>query len=143
MTIYTDVNYNAEKKHFTAKLISDVKRGVLIEKALSNIYIRSPYGDVYTAVKYDDTAQLRTIHDYLVHGTLDSKVRIDSIVIRFGYLDRRLNSLHWLDLTELFKRWSYGTATRTEKNKFRQVLKVLNLSTRSVKLLMAPEIKYS
>ena len=74
---------------------------------------------------------LNDISDYLKIKDYDKDI-INSIVVRCGWMDKNLNSLQFIPLTDLIKRIRSGEASSKEKRKLQEICKQLSLSMRDI-----------
>lgn len=113
---------------------------VLITKHVAVLYHvseRTGYGPGphkhYAPILYTNTDMLKAIHN-LFTGCLqpgDFEV-LDKILVRYGWMDKKLNSLRWMSVIELYRRYSNNTLDHSDKSKLNRVLQQITLSKRDM-----------
>lgn len=113
----------------------EMNRRVFITQSISFLFQTAVSEDdkrvTYKALFYRDHQILETIEDYLRGRDVDMGI-IDTVVVRFGWMDKRLNKLSFMSLTDLMKKIKAKEATNTEKRKLTAICKQLGLSLNSV-----------
>ena len=85
----------------------------------------------YKEITYRNMSTLNDISDYLKMRDYYKDI-INSIVVRCGWMDKNLNSLQFIPLTDLIKRIRSGEASSKEKRKLQEICKQLSLSMRDI-----------
>lgn len=85
----------------------------------------------YRPIDYRDTKTLTQIEKYLRGGRYNEEI-ISSIVVRFGWMDKRLNKLSFIGLPEFMKLIRQNEATDTQHRKLQEICKQLSLSMKNV-----------
>ena len=126
-----------DENSIVATRISD-NATITIECSISDIYVYREYMRIdplrtakvsYHAVTFTHHQVLSEIRNlFLGVASEGDLATLDYTVIRFGWLDKTLNSLQWLPVVELYRRWCSGELTPTQKNKLNAICKALSLS---------------
>ena len=85
----------------------------------------------YRPVNYKDVKVLTAIDNYL-RGVRHDKAIIERLVIRYGWMDRRLSNLSFVNLTDFMKNIRQGDSTSTDQRKLQELCKQLSLSMKVV-----------
>lgn len=85
----------------------------------------------YRPVNYRDVKLLTQIDRYL-RGVHYNKDVVDRLVIRFGWMDRRLNKLSFMSLTELMSKVRSNEADASQERKVQELCKQLSLSLKAI-----------
>lgn len=107
---------------------------VLIEQSISFLFLKTqdPKQTLYAPVTYKNNPEvLHQINDYLTGCTMETGL-LDRVVIRGGWMDRKLNSLTFTPLLDVVKRFRNNEATKRDKYKLIQLCKQLSISQRSL-----------
>lgn len=109
---------------------------VVIEKSISQLYTLTnhPNGSQsFEPITFTQIATLMAIHDLLMGHVTDGQIKLlNHIYIRYGWLDKRLNSLHWVSLLELHRRFCAGQEHPTDKSKIAYLGKILSIARRDM-----------
>lgn len=132
--MFKKVKHIETKFLFTA--IDETGRDVTIDESISFIYTAEADESKvhYRAVDFHDKTTLDQMVKYFT-GKPFKKAVIDTIVIRYGWMDKGLNKLEFLPFMELIERYHAKTATSTDKRKLNAVLKQLSLSKKRVTVI--------
>lgn len=132
--MFKKVKHLETKYLFTAK--DESGRDVTIDESISFIFtVEADESKVnYRAVDFHDTAILDQMVKYFT-GKPFKKAVIDTIVIRYGWMDKGLNKLEFLPFMELIEKHHDKTATSTDKRKLGAVLKQLCISKKRVTVI--------
>lgn len=122
------------------RAIDEMGRKVSITESIAFIFeVRVAKDDTwvdYSPVDFRQTEILEEIENYLRGVSYDTDV-IDTIVIRYGWMDKRLNKLSFIPLTTFMEtiRGMYKDRlpTATDQRKLTAVCKQLSLSLKAVK----------
>lgn len=118
---------------FTAT--DEMGRRVLIIESISflfNVQVDENGKSVnYKPIDYHSPRVLTQVERFLT-GKKFKKEVIESIVVRFGWMDKRLNKLSFLPLTDLMDLIRKGEADKTQKRKLVEICKQLSLSMKHV-----------
>lgn len=128
-------NVQYDRGIFTAT--DETGRQVTIDESISFIFqveVKKGTGVRYTALSYKTADILEQVENYLT-GELYSKRILQSIVVRYGWMDKNLNKLTFLPLLDLVKMLNDKKATSTDKRKMNAVLKQLCLSKKRVTVI--------
>lgn len=113
----------------------EMNRRVFITESISFLFQAATSEDdkrvTYKALYYKQADILEIIEDYLRGRDVDMDI-VDTIVVRFGWMDKRLNKLSFMSLTDLMKKIKAKEATSTEKRKLTAICKQLGLSLNNV-----------
>lgn len=116
---------------FTA--VDESGRNITIFESISFIFTVIVDEDnqrvTYKPVRYTNTSILKAIENFLIGKKYDEKI-IDSIVIRFGWMDKHLNKLEFIGLTELMNMGKLMSLT--QKRKVGAICKQLSMSTKNI-----------
>ena len=85
----------------------------------------------YRPIDYRDTKTLTQIEKYLRGGRYNEDI-ITSIVVRFGWMDKRLNKLSFIGLPEFMKLIRLNEANDKQHRKLQEICKQLSLSMKNV-----------
>ena len=85
----------------------------------------------YRPVNYKDVKTLTAIDNFLC-GRRHNKAIVERLVIRYGWMDKRLNNLSFVNLTDFMSKIRQGEATSTDTRKLQELCKQLSLSLKSV-----------
>lgn len=111
---------------------------VVIEHSISFLFLRTedkPKHISYTAVTYKNhTDVLHQLNDYLTGATYETGL-LDRVVIRCGWMDKKLNSLEFIPFLDLVKRFRSGTPTKRDRLKLMQICKQLSISMRGLHVI--------
>lgn len=130
---YKDIS--RDENTIYATRISDNAK-IEIDRSISDIYVikqhklsdRSFTGFGYQSLDFTDTEILLSMRRLFTGcSTEHDDFMLETVVIRFGWLDTGLNSLHWLPVTELYRLWCTKELTATQRNKLQQINKALTL----------------
>ena len=113
--------------------LDEFNRYCFIDKSISMLFHVSA-SDIkvsYKEITYRNISTLNDISDYLKMKDYDKDI-INSIVVRCGWMDKNLNSLQFIPLTDLIKRIRSGEASSKEKRKLQEICKQLSLSMRDI-----------
>lgn len=125
---------NVKKVNGIFEAYDEMDRRVFIAESISFLF--QVNGDdkrvMYKPLYYRDANILEEIELFLVGNPRANLKIVDSIVVRFGWMDKRLNKLSFLPLTELLKLVQTKKATATQKRKLTAVCKQLGISLNSV-----------
>lgn len=123
---------------FTAT--DETDRDVIITESISFLFevLPSSYGPKkskkrikYDAITYRSTDLLAEIENYLC-GKDYNKTIIGRVVVRFGWMNKRLNSLVFISLKDLVHLVRAKEATPTQVRKFLAICKQLSISQKVV-----------
>lgn len=108
-------------------------RYVFIERSISFLFqaAASDKRVTYKPLYYRQADILEEIEDYLRGRDCDLEI-IETIVIRFGWMDKTLSKLSFMSLTQLMARIRTKAANSTEKRKLVAICKQLGLSLTNV-----------
>ena len=131
-------NVNNDRPSYIAAL-DETGRNVKIDKSISFIYavtVDENNHVHYCKVDYRRQDTLYVIHKYLTDESLtsDEVSLVNSIVIRYGWLDKRLNSVVFIPLTDLVRNVQRNRRPSTDVNKFNAICRQLYLSRRDIKV---------
>lgn len=122
--------------NFTA--YDETGRRVFISESISLIFkveVNEEHNSVrYVPITYKDTTTLTVIERYLMGKTPTGRnaLKMENIVIRFGWMDKRLNKLSFIGLDVLMERIRSGQPEVSDKGKLQQICKQLSLSQKRV-----------
>lgn len=85
----------------------------------------------YKPIDYHSPKVLGQVERFLT-GKKFNKEIISSIVVRFGWMDKRLNKLSFLSLIDLMKLIRESEADKTQQRKLVEICKQLSLSMKHV-----------
>ena len=115
--------------------IDETGRRVFIVESISFIFeviVDEEMNTVrYRPVNYKDVKVLTAIDNYL-RGVRHNKAIIERLVIRYGWMDRRLSNLSFVNLTDFMKNIRQGDGTSTDQRKLQELCKQLSLSMKNV-----------
>ena len=111
-----------------------------IHRSISYIYTRverTITGNpevIYRALSWKDKIEFGLIEAALLGYEIDSneQLDLDKIVIRFGWISKSMLELKWTPLTELIDKYLEGKLNFTERNKFRNICRTLNIPMRTM-----------
>lgn len=143
---YKDISKDEDCIYATR--VSD-NAAVTIDRSISDIYVAREYMQLkplsiakvnYQAVSFMDHQVLIEIRNLFLGIATDADLAmLDNTMIRFGWLDRTLNSLQWLPVLELYRRWCNGELTSSQKNKLNAICKALSLSRKDMVATVASD----
>lgn len=117
---------------FTA--IDELGRSVTIIESISFIYKVDVNPDddrvTYRPVKYTTPKILKEVENFLTGKKYDATIT-DAIVIRFGWMDKRLNKLSFIGLSDLMAKGKEMSST--ERRKVGAICKQLSISMKLLK----------
>lgn len=127
--MFTNVNY--DRGLFTA--LDETKRKIYITESISFIFTVKATKKTarYTPVTYKDPEILSEVEAYLKNNEYNPEV-LKSIVIRFGWMDKRLNKLEFIGLEDLVSKIRSKDATPTQIRKLTAICKQLSISLSSI-----------
>ena len=128
-------NVQYDRGIFTAT--DETGRQVTIDESISFIFqveVKKGPRVRYTALNYKAADVLEQIENYFT-GEIYSKKVLESIVVRYGWMDKNLNKLTFLPLLDLVKMVNGKEATLTDKRKLNAVLKQLCISKKRVTVI--------
>ena len=133
---YTNVKCNDVA--FTAIDALDNNKPVIIDKSVSNIFIREEKkGTIaFTALTYKDLPKLTLIEEFIKGEKYISPYEaeiLSKIYIRFGWLDKTLSQLQWVPLSIMVTKFVNKQLEGSEKTKFMGICKLLSLSLRTAR----------
>lgn len=115
--------------------VDESGRRVFITESISFIFevtVNTEMNTVsYRPVNYKDVKLLTQIDRYL-RGQRYNKDVVDRLVIRFGWMDRRLNKLSFMSLTELMSKVRSNEADASQERKVQELCKQLSLSLKAI-----------
>lgn len=123
---------NKEQSHFTA--IDESGRNVIIYDSISFLFqveVLNPHTVVYKPVTFKNGDVLREVESYILGKEHDPEV-ISSIVVRFGWMDKRLNKLSFMNLTDVMVKRTDKNVNKTIKSKFVAICKYLSISMKNI-----------
>lgn len=132
--MFKKVKHDASAFIFTA--IDETNRKVTIDESISFIY-KVEAADkkvIYRAMDYHNGDVMEELDKYF-RGQPFNKEIIETIVIRYGWMDKILNKLEFVPLMDLINKFYDKTATSTDKSKFKAILKQLSLSKKFVTII--------
>ena len=126
---------NVQKDNGLFTAIDESGRKVTVEESISFLFLVDADNKRvnYRAVDFRRPDVLSNIHDYMVGKNNEDMVH--NIVVRYGWMDKHLNSLEFLPIADLVKRHVDKTLTGTDKGKMIAVLRQLSLSRKKVTVL--------
>lgn len=136
-----DINMAKRLIEVSKHLISymdDEENHVKIDRSVSCIYVKDVKGlnTHYRALTYQDGAELKVIEKY-IRGTLIMDIStarlLQTVVIRFGWLDKNLVQTDWFPLIDLADKFVNKTLIGSEKSKFTGVLRQLSMGAKEAR----------
>lgn len=87
----------------------------------------------YEPILYTNVNMLKAIHNLFTGGLQPGDFELlDKILVRYGWMDKNLNSLRWMSIIELHQRYTNNDLTHSDKSKLNRVLQQITLSKRDV-----------
>lgn len=120
---------------FTAT--DETGRKVVIPESISFVFRTVVSGTgkrqkvTYEPIDFRNPEILEEVVNYLIGISYDEEL-IDSLVIRFGWMDKRLNKLSFINLTDWMSKIRSKKATSSERRKLTDLCKQLSLSQKVV-----------
>lgn len=125
---------NVKRVNGVFEAIDEMGRYVYIAESISFLF--QVNGDeervMYKPLYYRDADILEEIELFLVGNKRANLEIIETIVVRFGWMDSRLNKLSFMSLTELMTLVQTKKATATQKRKLTAICKQLGISLKLV-----------
>lgn len=114
--------------------LDEMGRRVFIQESISFIFQVAVDGNrvTYKPLDYRCTDVLEEIENYLVGSKLTDMNVIETIVVRYGWMDSRLNKLSFRNLTTVMEEIRAGEADKPTKRKLTAICKQLSLSMKRV-----------
>lgn len=115
---------------------------VVIDRSVCHLYARHENKEnmQYLALRYSDPSMFSRIENLLKGCPTAMDVhKLSNVYIRYGWLDRTLNSLHWINLLDFYRMICKGEIVGTHKGKLQYISMVLGLSRKSI-VHMEPQI---
>lgn len=113
--------------------IDESGRKVTIIESISFIFLVKPDEDqkyvLYSPVTYSKPQILAEV-DHFLRGQQYNEEIVASIVIRYGWMDKRLNKLSFISLQDLMLKGKEMTAT--DRRKVGAICKQLSISTKGI-----------
>lgn len=120
---------------FTA--IDETGRKVIIPESISFVFKAVVSGKgkrqqvTFEPIDFRRADILEEVVNYLCGREYDGKI-IETIVIRFGWMDKRLNKLSFINITDWMSKIRANEATPSERRKLVDLCKQLSLSQKEV-----------
>ena len=87
----------------------------------------------YEPVLYTNIDMLNAIHNLFTGGLQPGDFELlDQILVRYGWMDKNLNSLRWMNIIDLYRRYSNNDLSHSDKSKLNRVLQQITLSKRDM-----------
>lgn len=114
--------------------LDEMGRRVFIQESISFIFQVAVDGNrvTYKPLDYRCTDVLEEIENYLVGSKLTDMNVIETIVVRYGWMDSRLNKLSFRNLTTVMEEIRAGETDKPTKRKLTAICKQLSLSMKRV-----------
>jgi hypothetical protein len=113
--------------------IDESGRKVTIIESISFIFLVQPNEEdnrvLYSPIKYSNHLILEEIERFL-RGVDHNGEIIDAIVIRYGWMDKRLNKLSFISLKDLMAKGK--DMSGTDRRKVAAICKQLSMSTKNI-----------
>lgn len=126
-------NVKLENGIFTAK--DEMDRDIIIVEHISFIYTTNVLQEtgavMHKPVTYKEHKVLAEIEKFLKGKRFKPEV-LESVTIRYGWLDKRLEKTEFVNITDFIQRFRNKTQSPTDKSKLTAVLKQLSVSKRDI-----------
>ena len=126
-------NVKLENGIFTAN--DEMGRNITIVEHISFIYITKVLEEtgvvMHKPVTYKDHKVLAEIEKFLKGKKYTTDI-IESVTIRYGWLDKRLEKTEFINITDFIKRFRDKSQSPTDKSKLMAVCKQLSISKRDM-----------
>lgn len=118
-----------------AVALDETDRRVFIQESISFIYqvAKGEKHVTFKPIDYRETEILEEIENYLRGSSQTNMDIINTIVIRYGWIDKRLEKLEFIDLVTFMAEIRSGKPRPETKRKLTAVCKQLSLSMKKVK----------
>lgn len=117
----------------TFSALDESGRKVTIIESISFIFLVKPNEEenrvLYSPVTYSSPEVLVEVERFLRNQSYNPDI-IDAIVIRYGWMDKRLNKLSFISLRDLMAKGKEMTAT--DRRKVGAICKQLSMSTKGI-----------
>ena len=108
---------------------------VVIEESISFLFLLSKDGKKklsYSAITYRNHLHiLEQIQDMLTGATFETGI-LDRVYIRYGWMDKQLNSLRFRCVLDFIREFRDGSISKADNLKVKQLCKQLSLSIRGL-----------
>lgn len=124
-------NVNKVNGVFTAK--DEMGREIFIHESISFLFLVEVFKHkvVYVPLTFRTSDVLEQVENYLRNHSCD-KPMIENIVVRFGWMDKNLNSVEFIPLTDLVQKIRKNEASAKQRRKLTEICKQLSLSQRLI-----------
>ena len=126
-------NVKLENGIFTAK--DEMDRDIIIVEHISFIYTTHLLPEtgavMHKPVTYKEHKVLAEIEKFLKGKRFKPEI-LESVTIRYGWLDKRLEKTEFVNITDFIQRFRNKTQSPTDKSKFTAVLNQLSISKRDI-----------
>ena len=126
-------NVKLENGIFTAK--DELGRSITIVEHISFIYTTKVLEEtgvvMHKPVTYKDHKVLAEIEKFL-KGKRFNVETLESITIRYGWLDKRLEKTEFVNITDFIQRFRNKSQSPTDKSKLMAVCKQLSISKKDI-----------
>lgn len=126
-------NVKLENGIFTAK--DELGRNITIVEHISFIYTTKVLEEtgvvMHKPVTYKDHKVLAEIEKFL-KGKRFNVETLESITIRYGWLDKRLEKTEFVNITDFIQRFRNKSQSPTDKSKLMAVCKQLSISKKDI-----------
>lgn len=127
--------------YFTA--LDEHGNKVIIKESLAFLFIKTedkPGQISYMPITYASTDLLKMIHGYLVEYQPETGL-LPRIMVRYGWMDKRLNSLSFKSFLELINDDRNGDSSPTDRRKINEICKFLAISRKAIYQFPKHQIK--
>lgn len=118
--------------HFTAK--DETGRSVIIHESISFLFLVEVVNTtqvVFKPITYKNPEILAEI-EKMILGLKYNEEIISKVVVRFGWMDKRLNKLSFMNLDDVIKQQNLKDVNKTLKAKFAAICKQLSISRKKL-----------
>ena len=127
-------NVKLENGIFTAK--DEMGRAITIVEHISFIYTTKVLEEtgvvMHKPVTYKDHKVLTEIEKFL-KGKCFNVETLESVTIRYGWLDKRLEKTEFVNITDFIQRFRNKSQSPTDKSKLMAICKQLSISKKDIK----------